>query len=304
MNRPGNKVRCFRLPALIAACLVGFVSVLNGQQILSQGSLEVDEKYLWRVKQLDQFIGRFNYEESLSGNPMHGNGEGHNGNSGNMPEAMKDAAADSMRRLVIMTLFDLVCKDCFDMGLVNEFLDQVTDENNPVKLDFYDDNWYAGLKTQIKYKGTPMDISLTMENEAYPGPKSKWVIAGADGPFIEHVDPAGQVEKHIHPMSHETDFIDLERAFSDRSNIELYAARTYRHDNLSQLFDKVKSKEIVYQGVKNTKYHFLQVQGWIFVVEHFERNSKNSGWLISKLIKADSREKAKYKVENLHLYTE
>jgi hypothetical protein len=52
--------------------------------------------------------------------------------------------------------------------------------------------------------------------------------------------------------------------------------------------------ELEYVQVNKVTYHFLQVKGWAFTVQQFVRQDKNSGWLISKLTKADEGTKEHY----------
>jgi len=43
--------------------------------------------------------------------------------------------------------------------------------------------------------------------------------------------------------------------------------------------------------VNNVKFHFFQVPGWYFELVYFNRNDRNSGWLISNLLRVNEKEK-------------
>jgi hypothetical protein len=46
-----------------------------------------------------------------------------------------------------------------------------------------------------------------------------------------------------------------------------------------------QKKNIKVLGVTAIKYSFFQIKGWEIVIEQFNRQTKNSGWLIGKLNK-------------------
>src|SRR5262245_64816028 len=54
-------------------------------------------------------------------------------------------------------------------------------------------------------------------------------------------------------------------------------------------------RSLKYMQVNEVQYHFLQIPNWVFVVSQFHRDSKNSGWLISKLYSNPDSEKNIYR---------
>jgi hypothetical protein len=52
--------------------------------------------------------------------------------------------------------------------------------------------------------------------------------------------------------------------------------------------------QIKFVAVKSICYHYLQVPDWIFTVEHFERETKNAGWLITSIRPVSPEEQLRY----------
>ena len=88
-------------------------------------------------------------------------------------------------------------------------------------------------------------------------------------------------------MSHEIDFMNLIRVFSDKDNVEQYIEKERSPDYLSMFLYELKKGNLKYQSVTNLKFHFFQINGWYFELANFNRPGGNSGWLISSLTKLD-----------------
>jgi hypothetical protein len=73
--------------------------------------------------------------------------------------------------------------------------------------------------------------------------------------------------------------------------VELYASREYHPDFLTLFIYEIKSGNLTFKNVKNTKFHFFQVPGWYFELVNFNRKTYNSGWLIANLLKITKPEK-------------
>jgi hypothetical protein len=53
----------------------------------------------------------------------------------------------------------------------------------------------------------------------------------------------------------------------------------------------VKDEALKFVSVNNLKFHIFQVPNWYFEVSYFNRNTYNSGWLISNLVRVNEKEK-------------
>lgn len=251
------------------------------------------KKYLLEVKQLDQFVKRFNDEENLI--------------TGQENTLLEIAAKrknlityQTERKKILLTLFNLKDSSFFSNSVV-DFINFVGDDTNHVFISYYDAGWYATVNCSMTYKGKNKNVILTLENEGNKKQGFKWVIAAVKSDFINISVPQKDSTKFISPMNHELGFMDLYNVFLDSRNIPQYTQNSFSPDDLSIFLFLVKNGDIKYVKVESIKYHFLQVKNWRFTVDYFNRPDINSGWLISSLAKASDTEKLIYKKLTLSL---
>jgi hypothetical protein len=250
-------VLCFFVIAL-KECAHAQVTVLNSD-ILRQ-------KFNCQVKQLSQFIDRFNYDEPVQP-------EDHSS-----PGRAKNIAG----------LFN--SKDTLLTGNPKalEFLNFVSNDSNRIKLAFYDTNWFAVANCSFTYdsKDVGVDIFLKMEN--YMGNKGyQWIITGVKSKLFEFTGKVGSPGAFINPMNHELNFTELSRALDEKSNLHLYTAGSYQPDVLSIFLFLVQKDILHFKQINSTEFRFLQVPKWKFTVKNFNRTDYNSGWLISEISKTN-----------------
>src|SRR6202020_417755 len=133
---------------------------------------------------------------------------------------------------------------------------------------------------------------LGNENEG-----SKWLLESAHSADLDQVSdsvPSSilfKSKKFINPLSHITYFAGLSKALNDRKHIYDYLDSGFLNSSSSRKFlNALLKKKLIYQYVKKITFHFLQIEGWVFTVNEFNRESVNSGWLISSLITAIASE--------------
>ena len=267
--------------------LLHLITLCSGQTVFTfKDSLDT-RKILLEVKQIDQFIKRFNYEENIF-----------NGEEKTKAEILKEKeniiAYQTGRKKILLTLFNLKDTSLFNSDAI-DFINFVGDDTNHISISYYDADWYATVICTMSYKGKNQNITLTLKNEGNNKRGFKWIIAGANAIFINIGASIKDTTKFISPMNHELGFMDLYNVFSDSKNILDYTAEKYFPDNLSVFLFLVKSGEIKYVQVNSIKYHFLQVKNWSFTVEYFNRPDNNAGWLISSMIKSNENDKLNYR---------
>lgn len=250
--------------------------VMTSMGLFSQQSnfngFEEDESVLYRMnKQVGQFVRRFNMEEDQYGKRL--------------------AATDvnyhnsDLRKKILPGLFDAY-NPRTSGKLKNYFIEDITNSNTPVFLQFLDKNWFAEVSVTFISQGKEVDgiLFLTLEEENLG---SKWVISNAHYPSLNNLfplmDTLQQAKLFLHPQSHELDFMNLHKALEDESHIEYYASKTYVPDYLSLFFYLLKTKSLDFKQINSVKFHFLQVDRWYFELTYFNRDDTNSGWLISNL---------------------
>ena len=199
---------------------------------------------------------------------------------------------------MIKSLFNQ-SKRNWNLKELSEFINFVTNEYQPVYISFYDPDWYAEVDCLITYDGKVSDLKLIMKIQINENGGAKWVISGAQADFLQLPEPERRTS--IKPSNHNLYFSSLRRVLSDTKNLKNYVVTGYDGDMLTILFTELLSEKIQLKKVKSIKFHFLQLYGWVMVVENIYRDNVNSGWLINSLIKADNWEKRYYKKSKLFL---
>ena len=153
---------------LLFTSFILFSTLLKGQDIFPNGFSKEDEKMLQaRVKQLDEFFARFNYEEDVRN------------------VKIIDRSDTIMRKKYIFSLFN---EDLFKISndslvkLVNQFASYVVKYD--FKLRFTDEQWFAEANCKVKYKGQEKKLQLVLKPEKIKGFEYKWVIVSAHADFL------------------------------------------------------------------------------------------------------------------------
>ncbi|MBC8034069.1 MAG: hypothetical protein H7Y03_07995 [Chitinophagaceae bacterium] len=185
---------------------------------------------------------------------------------------------------------------------IDSFIRAAVNVQKPLKLDFYSSGWFAEANCKFLYKSNVIDIPIILRISTDESRRSKWVIAAVKRPAPEKAVAASAAiiakdpGKFINPASHSSNFIALEKALNDKENLPAYFddpffKRTYSTD----FYYAVLNGMIKLLYVKDVKYHFLQVGGYVFAVEHFQRDALNSGWLINSMKKVSVADQEDYK---------
>jgi len=181
-----------------------------------------------------------------------------------------------------------------DENLKKEFLENVTDLEEPTFLDFHGGQWFAELAATFQYHRNKENLILFLQLEQ-ENLGHKWVLTNVYfDKFLKQFFKGDEsiVQKSLlHPMSHELDFMNIYKVFKDEKYIEYYANKSFKSDYLSILLYEVKRGDMKFLSSGNLKFHFFQVNGWYFEISYFNRPGYNSGWLISKLYKITEKER-------------
>lgn len=257
---------CFGLPLL-------------GQTI--KGGQEMD--FAFKVKQIDEFMDRFNHASYTL--------------------ALRQYPGLSHRE----NLYSLFNQDdeSWDYSTVEQFVEEMLTRSGEKILDFYDSGWYAELKCSFVYRGVPRKFTLVLQNQLSRNGGSKWVIVSVLQPLDEtickDIPKAKNAGQYLHPMSHVTNFIELERAFEDKENLQNFFDPWNQGMDFLAFKNAILSGALKHQSNHHITYHFLQLDNWIFTVDYFPRQGPNAGWLISSLQEASKEDKRRYRSEKLNL---
>lgn len=251
--------------------------------VVSQGSIgsfSPDETVFYaQTKQMNQFFLRFNGEEDLQGKRLYPGDAGYH-----------DIKA---RKGYIKMLFDQT-----NTGISDDakfvFIEQALNKKNPVFLDFHGNSWFAEVSATFQYKKEKVTLILYLklekQNDGY-----KWMFSNVYfdrfASWFTHVNDTANLKYFIHPMSHELDFMNLHKIFREPGNMDYYLEREYQPDMLALFVMETKNNNLTFVSVDQVKFHFFQVPGWYFEVSYFNRNTMNSGWLISNILRVNEQEK-------------
>jgi hypothetical protein len=276
------------LHSLVCLCtlLLGPTSSLFAQRF-ENNSGEREKHFVYQVKQIDEFFERFNDDPNSF-----------------IRDVYKDykVAFKLDRNKLIRSLFNYESKN-WNQVQIDAFIERALKVEMPSGKDWYGENWFAEANCRFQYNTLEIDIPVILKIITDEQKRSKWVIAGVKASALkepEYADVPIKVRtrklKFINPASHGTKFIELERSFNDKENLSDYFENAffYRRNALS-FFNAVKNERIKFRYVNDIKYHFLNVDKYIFTVEYFQRESLNSGWLINNLRIASASEKESFK---------
>lgn len=271
-----------RLFILITTNLLILVNQLMAQvtdpSLNNPDHLSADEKSFYaETKQVNQFFRRFNAEEDLQGKRF-------------LPDDPMYRDPD-LRRRYIQGLFNEKDTNIPDK-LKIAFINDVTYKENPKFLDFHGGDWFGEAFASF-FKGKNLvNITLFMklvkENLG-----TKWVIDDIYYPPYEGLyrpDDATS-SRFLHPLSHELDFMNLDKVFKSGQQTGDYFYQGYKPDKLTIFLYELNNNILKFNYVNGLKFHFFQIDGWYIEITEFNRPGLNRGWLISNLIKLDDGQK-------------
>ena len=231
-----------------------------------------DESKLYAEnKQVNQFFRRFNGEEDEKGERYY----------------PKDRLyrSEKLRKKYIGILFD-ASNAGITPDLKVEFTKDIIDKEKPVILNFHGGNWFSEVHTLFLLNGKEVPVTLFMELEKHHQ-GTRWVIskvyADIFKPYFER--DTVKVGKFLHPLSHELDFMNLRRAFSNPDSVSQYTLKKFVPDHLSVFLYEAKKGNLKFKTVQEVKFHFFQIDGWYFELSQFNRPGYNTGWLMSNLVR-------------------
>jgi hypothetical protein len=236
--------------------------------------LNRDLQYV-RVGLVDEFFSRFNGKTAHPDIPI---------------------TDTNSRRDNLMFLFDLAqftSKNDSKFQEATQMMDLVI--NDSIKINFSDTTWVAiaHCKGLLEGKSVNFDLFLTVQHRKEN--MYKWVISRADG-NIFNITPRNENEKiMLYPGDHETNFMSLGRMTKEQPfNVKNFMARGFDYDMTSVFAYLIYNRKLKIDYVNDLEFIFTQVPGYIFHIKYFERENKNSGWLISDFYRSSEEDKASF----------
>lgn len=258
--------------------IVIIVLTIN-QKIVAQvtdDSEEARRQFLAETKQVDQFIERFNGEENESGEKI--------------SESSREYRNPRLRKGYIQILIDQSNRS-LGKDIRESFISRVTQKDNPSFLDIHEPGWFAEVEAIFLFNGEKKPMTLFMKLEP-SGQGYKWII---DHIFFEDFQKTLDKDtipyiQFLHPLSHEIDFINLNKAL--KGGLKPFLPDDFKPDMLSIFNYEMAQGNLKFLTIRDVKFHFFQIDGWYFELSNYNRPGYNRGWLISNLVPVkDEKEK-------------
>ena len=275
-----------RLAALM--CNITLVCIIAGpaaSQVYENSAGTREKLFVYKVKQIEEFFERFNDDpESFIRRMYKTYGVRYKIDRGKLIQSLFNYETNSWKQ-----------------STIDSFVNSALQTQLPSKNHFYGENWYAEAICKFQYNNGEIDVPVVLRIVRDQQRRLKWIICAVRSNPIKSsgliTPPTKNNElKFIHPASHSNYFIELEKIFDDKENLSAYFEKSvFDRSNSAAFYNSVLENKIRFMHVKEIKYHFLQVNQYIFTVEYFPRQSLNAGWLINSVKIASQPEKETFK---------
>ncbi len=220
-----------------------------------------------RIGLVDEFFLRFNGDE------MHPDVKGN-----------RDIVKDNMLLLCDLSRFSSRTDPGF--LLADSMMQAAVDDS--VRLGYADGKWMAlaHCKGLLNKKEVHFDLYLRVQERG--ADMYKWVIQRAEGNMLDIAPKQKSDEIMIYPDDHETNFMSLNRMTTEQPfNVALFMDSTFAYCPTSAFAYLVHSGQLKIDYVEQLEFVFTQIPGFVFHLNYFDRDSGNSGWLISNFYRAN-----------------
>jgi hypothetical protein len=239
--------------------------LLHGNVSLGQGfdNAFYDEVWSVKVKQIDDFVDRFNNELNFLKNGS----------------LVKNKFSSDTRPKLLTSLINY--DKIKNQSLIDAFIKSV-DENNYF-LQLGKDDIQCILNVEAIYKGKRFNLDLILRIEVIENGAMKWVITDAKTQAYPWKSIATNPSKFINPSNHNLRFSNLFKFINEGNDIQGMFADDFTLDNFSIIVHEIIEGNLQIKEIRDINYR-IHIQTDIkFLVSYFDVPSKPSGWLISEI---------------------
>lgn len=255
----------FLLPLILL--VGGNLNSFGQQKDILRSTLQTPKEYYLQVKQFGEFIDRFNYKSDWKGNQI-----------------TSEFAKIIPRSNYILYLFNgedsrlINPNDSSYRVLCSEFISFVNTPNSTQIISLFSGQVKARVKANITFNSKRFTAYIEMIPEVLSDRSAKWVINNVKSDCLTF-DTDSLQKNFIAPNSHETNFINLKKLNGPTDPIYFFASPTV---STHRFINEVAKRRIAIQNTEGVTY-YITFPGWEITVDEFNRNSNNSGWLISNI---------------------
>lgn len=228
-----------------------------------------------RVGLVDEFFDRFN------------------GETAHPDISMADANARMNNLMILFDLSQFLSKEDPRFNEAKEMMHVMI--NNSTQIHFSDSTWVAIAHCKGIQEGKSVNLDLFLTVQHRKQDMYKWVISKVNGNIFNIMQRVENEKTMLSPDDHETNFMSLGRMTKEQPlNVRNFMAKGFEYDITSVFAYLVYNRKLKIDYVNELEFVFTQIPGYIFHVKYFERENKNSGWLISNFYKSTQEEKATF----------
>ena len=228
----------------------------------------IDETALqFRVKQIDEFFTRFNYETDYTGKE---------------PQSPTDKETHRKNLLTLVNLDKFKGDGNEPDSILNRFVDYVIDKN--IKIHYEDSTWCAEAIGSLTYEGRKYDIVFTLKTEHVKDVIYKWVVTDINTSLFKNFPNKPQSMITISPAEHGIGFMTIPESFNlNKSAVGSAFEKDYKRNHLVVFDYLMASGKLKMNAITKVKYHF-HTKEVDFDVERIEKGKEyNQGWLINSI---------------------
>lgn len=244
------------------------ISILDGYSQGLENSF-YDETWSLKVKQIDDFVDRFNNELNFISN-------------GNI---IKNKLPPETRIKLLSSL--IYSENVKNPELVNEFVNLVDTE--VYYLKFGDDDIKCILSVASLFNEKEFNFDFHLKIEKLIDGSMKWVIVDVNSDSYPWNNIAQNPKKFINPSNHNLKFSNLFRIINGDNDIQGIFEEDFELDNLSIIIHEIMSGNMTIKSISDVNYSFRILDKYNILVSYFDTPGKQSGWLISNIENLESR---------------
>ncbi|MBO7439990.1 MAG: hypothetical protein J6U21_09970 [Bacteroidales bacterium] len=260
-----------------------FCQCAKAQFFIDDVGLE-SEVFKARVSLVSEFMRRFNGEEMMPG----------------LDSTIENNKAHNLLSLFDVEMFGDVENDSLYLQACSFVKDVLEDS---VRINYSDTAWFAIAPCHGKFKGRDVDFYMFLNVEKRGEDMYKWVINGVKGEIFDLAPPDSSKKVFLLPDDHETNFIGLNRITHETDgNIVMYRQKQFSLDQTSVFYAFVNAGLLDIEYVNGLQFVFLQVPCWQFSIRRFDRQTHNSGWLVTSFDRMSNQDKTEF-LNNMYHHT-
>lgn len=248
-------------------------------QIITDWQIQT-ENFQSRVKSIEFFIDRFNNQPEGSGKVIF-----------DKSDSVKRIKFSEERNGRLFSLFDWRSINRKDTALQHKLSDFIKQINNPLSpqfIQFNERGWLAQIDFEITQNGKKAILTCYLQTSEKENVYT-WALRSFTSDIL-HNEIFQDTALHFNPSAHGTDFMEVRLKLQQLTKLN----ESRFTDVSSELIRQLSNRKVVIQQIAKITYHFLQIEGWMFSVEYFNRASPDSGWLIKHLTRLQPKQKEEY----------